>query len=299
MSKFSGKCDLYDHISMLKYRTKEGSDKKEDLDKAQVYYSDELECFNIFKERTGGILHQHKVMTVTPYNYEEVTKLTEGKFIAIPHTRTTADKRSKTGERTEIYYTYKYWDKEYITLKELNKHKVYITIDIKFDTLLDLIPYYPYIVSVCYSIDNKEIVYISQESFVDSERDSHLEHGWYSDYWQHYKKELQKHYLEVCQQYFLYTLKDRECFITIKDYKPYDNDYYIIKTDYDIDYMHEPEFIWPDGVVKSHWTSPKFLKDNLILISKQDIDYYLKENIKKQTILIRYIKKCEFPWNLD
>ena len=56
MSRFSGKCDLFDHMCMEKHRTKDGSDKKEDLEKASVLYSDPVECFEIFKKKTGGVL---------------------------------------------------------------------------------------------------------------------------------------------------------------------------------------------------------------------------------------------------
>ena len=121
MSIYSGKCDLADHLSMMKHRTKDGSDKKEDLEKASVLYSDEMECFKIFKERTDGKIYQHKTITVTPWNYDEVERLTNGVFKAIPHTEVVADKRLKSGQREKTTYTYEYWGHEYKTLKELNK----------------------------------------------------------------------------------------------------------------------------------------------------------------------------------
>ena len=43
MGKFSGVCDLYDHIMMKHHRTKSGSDKKEDLEKA----SGRLEAYHV------------------------------------------------------------------------------------------------------------------------------------------------------------------------------------------------------------------------------------------------------------
>jgi hypothetical protein len=159
-------------------------------------YSDEYRDFLEFKKRTGGVLHQHKVLTVTPWNHDEAVKLCP-ELEVIEHKRIVPDKRQKSGQREDVYYTYKYWGKEY-TLKELNKRKVYITIDIHFDTLLDLIPYYPYIVTM--SCGNT--VYISSQSYVDDMLESHLEHGYYSDFWQRYKKNLQDHYREVVLTWF-------------------------------------------------------------------------------------------------
>ena len=83
MSWASGKCDLFNHLSFCKMRTIDGSDKKEDLDKARVLYSDEMECFKIFKQRTGGVLHQHKRIEVTEHNQDFVAKKC-GNFEIIP-----------------------------------------------------------------------------------------------------------------------------------------------------------------------------------------------------------------------
>jgi hypothetical protein len=52
MSKFSGKCDLYDHVMMEKTYP--------DPNNKNILVSDELECFEIFKKRTGGILCQSR-----------------------------------------------------------------------------------------------------------------------------------------------------------------------------------------------------------------------------------------------
>ena len=112
MSVFSGKCDLCDHVMMYKHRTKEGSDRPEDLEKARVYYSDEMECFQEFVKRTGGVLHQHKGLTVTEFNRSLIEKLNPS-FKVLEHTRQVADKRTKTGTREEVYYTYEYYGKEY------------------------------------------------------------------------------------------------------------------------------------------------------------------------------------------
>ena len=180
MSIYSGKFDLCDFImGIAGWYDKDGNPAKIG-EGSGAYYSDEYRDFLEFKKRTGGVLHQHKVLTIKPWNHDKAIKLCP-ELEVIEHKKTVPDKRQKSGHREEVYYTYKYWGKEY-TLKELNKRKVYITIDIHFDTLLDLIPYYPYIVSMSCSNDGKQTVYISSQSFVDEEVDDHLEHGWYSDF---------------------------------------------------------------------------------------------------------------------
>ena len=57
MSKFSGKCDLYDHIMMEKTYP--------DSKNPNILISNELECFEIFKKRTGGKLYQHLKIELT------------------------------------------------------------------------------------------------------------------------------------------------------------------------------------------------------------------------------------------
>jgi len=240
--------------------------------------------FIAFKKRTGGVLHQHKAIKVTPWNYEDVERLTEGKFKAIPHTKVVPDKRKKSGKREETYYTYLYWGTEYNSLKELNKHKVYITIDIHFDTLLDIIPYYPYIVSAACCNDGKESVFISSKSFVDEERDRHLEYGNYSDYWQSYKKDLQEHYKEVVLRYF--NPEGREhveeiCFTEDgigNTLKPIDPNFTV-------------SWRWADGVNHTHWTSPEVIdyEKGIIRMSKQDL------KLIGNKVLVYYVEAKEYP----
>lgn len=204
MSQFSGKCDLADHIGgMGGWFDKDGNPVNFGDENVHALYSDEWLDFLAFKKATGGVMHQHKKITLTPWNHEEVKKLCKD-FDYQEHTRTVQDKRVKSGQREEKYLTYTYYNKEY-TLKELNKKGIWITIDIHFDTLLDLIPYYPYLVTMSCG----GTVYISQQSFVDEELDDHLEGGWYSDFWQHYKKELQDHYQEVVLKYYNSTESDK------------------------------------------------------------------------------------------
>lgn len=287
MSIYSGKCDLCDHImGTAGWYDKDGNPVKMG-EGSGAYYSDEYRDFLEFKKRTGGVLHQHKVLTVTPWNHDEAMKLCP-ELEVIEHKRTVPDKRQKSGQREEVYYTYKYWGKEY-TLKELNKRKVYVTIDIHFDTLLDLIPYYPYIVSMACSNDGKQTVYISNQSFVDEEVDDHLEHGWYSDFWQHYKKKLQEHYQEIVLRY--YNPAGREHIEEVEF-----NEDRVGKVSKPIDENFKPEWREQSDTVKYHWTSPKVInaEDGLIQISKEDYEHYIGKKA-----LVYYVEAKEHRLNLD
>lgn len=270
MSIFSGKCDVFDTMSgCAGYYLKDGTPVKMG-EGSGPYYSDEYQDFLEFKRRTGGVLHQHKVLKVTPWNQDEAVKFCP-ELEVIEHKKIVPDKRQKSGQREDIYYTYKYWGKEY-TLKELNKHKVYITIDIHFDTLLDLIPYYPYIVSMSYSSNDKQIVYISSQSFVDEEVDDHLEHGSYFDYWQHYKKKLQEHYQEVVLRYYNPTGREvKENITFMKETAEDGTEKYIGRTLYPMDENFEPK--WTTN--KSRWTSPKMIDEHRIEMSKEDFENFL------------------------
>lgn len=271
MSIYSGKCDLCDHImGTAGWYDRDGNPVKMSDPGVGVLYSDEYRDFLEFKKRTGGVLHQHKVLTVTPWNHDEAVKLCP-ELEVIEHKRIVPDKRQKSGQREDVYYTYKYWGKEY-TLKELNKHKVYITIDIHFDTLLDLIPYYPYIVCMSAYNDGKETVYISSQSFVDEELDDHLEHGYYSELWQYYKKKLQAHYQEIVLRYYNPTGREITEKVTfMKETVEDGTEKYIGRTLYPID--ENFDLMWPLG--KTHWTSPKRLDEHRIEMSKQDFEGYL------------------------
>lgn len=253
MSIYSGKCDLFDHISGLAgWYDKEGNPVKFGDMNVGAYYSDEYRDFLEFKKRTGGVIHQHKVITVTPWNHEEVKRLCPQLEI-IEHKKTVPDKRQKSGQREDTYYTYKYWGKEY-TLKELNKHKVYITIDIHFNNILDLIPYYPYIVSFATCSDGKETIVVSDRSYVDEKLEDHLEHGWYSNCWQDYKKELQKHYIKIVQKYF--NPEGRE-HIEEVEFDSEGNGH----VNYSIDTNFEVQFVFPRGESKLYWNSPEVIND--------------------------------------
>ena len=285
MSMFSGKCDLFDHImGTAGWYDRDGKPVKMG-EGSGAYYSDEYRDFLEFKKKTGGVLHQHRVLTVTPWNQDEAAKLCP-ELEVIEHTKIVPDKRQKSGQREEVYYTYKYWGKEY-TLKELNKRKVYITIDIHFDTLLDLIPYYPYIVTM--SCGNT--VYISSQSYVDEMLENYFEHGYYSDFWQRYKKKLQDHYREVVLTYYNPEGRENEEEITFtKEIAEDGTEKYIGKTLYPIDENFDLEWRWDDGLKHSHWTSPKRVDDHRIEMSKEDFEHYIGNSCK-----VYYVTVKDYP----
>ena len=285
MSMFSGKCDLCDHImGSAGWYDRDGKPVKMGDPGVGALYSDEYRDFLEFKKRTGGVLHQHKVLTVTPWNHEDAVKLCP-ELEVIEHKRIVPDKRQKSGQREDVYYTYKYWGKEY-TLKELNKKKVYITIDIHFDTLLDLIPYYPYIVTM--SCGNT--VYISNQSFVDEELDDHLASGYYSDFWQHYKKELQEHYQEIVLRYYNPAGREiKENITFMKETVEDGTEKYIGRTLYPMDENFEPKWT----TEKSRWTSPKRIDEHRIEMSKKDFEYYLGA-----TQEVYYVQKKDYDIHL-
>ena len=204
MSRYSGKFDLADHLSGLGgWFDKDGKPVK--FGEAFRYYSDEMLDFIEFKRQTGGVIHQHKKVTVSEWNQEDVRNHCPG-FDFTKHTRKIPDNRCKNKFREETYYTYTYYGKEYESLKELNKKNVYITIDIHFDTLLDLIPYYPYIVSACShnSDSNPEsCVFISEKPYPIEQRDKRLKTGGLIDNsFQHYQRELTKHFRDIVLEYY-------------------------------------------------------------------------------------------------
>lgn len=279
MSEFSGKCDLFNHIMSYKHRTKEGSDKKEDLEKARVLYSDEMECFKIFMERTGGVIHQHKRIHLDVHNQDFVAS----KCSALAITKHV--KKSLFSRKEKEYYTYEYFG-EKRTLKYLHKHGVIITVDIPIRNLLDLIPYYPYIISIACCNDGKDTIYISDQSYAEEEYNTHLQHGWENSSYVYYKEKLQDHYREVVLRYFNPT--GRECIETL---------HFNSNRQTDVCFPIDKNFAvaWHfDGEVKTHWTSPQVVGERTIEISKEDYESYLGQDVK-----VYYVRYEEYPLYLD
>lgn len=286
MSTFSGKCDLYDHIMMEKHRTADGSDDPQKLKEAQVLYSDELECFEIFKQKTGGVIHQHKLITVTEQNQMMVAEKCD-QFEVIEYFDEVPDKRKKGGYRTIVTYTYRYWGRDYDTLKELNKHGVYITIDIHFNTILDLIPYYPYIIAMSYGSKDSEYVVISKKSFVLQERDEMYDYGYDSKMWEGYNKKLQDHYREIVLRYFNPEGREHIEELTFDENRQ-------AKVSKPIDENFTVEWYW-DSEPKTHWSSPKVVDYEKGLIEMSTSDYGTDEykGYLGHTMKVKYVEAKE------
>ena len=198
MSRFSGKCDLYDHVMMEKTYP--------DPNNKNILISDELECFEIFKKKTGGILYQSQKVKLDEWNidywinyYDNPERLSKEAYTTIKK-----DKRCKNGRREIITYTYTYLGTKYNSLKDLNDNGFYGTIEIKFNTLLDLLPYYPYIITMMCSDQEHETIYISNSSYVDMYLKDVVN---YSEprfrMIEIFREELKKHYVKVITEYGL------------------------------------------------------------------------------------------------
>ena len=179
MSVVSGKADLLDHIYMEKQYPVNPNNPHSPL------VSDLMECFKIFKTKTGGVIYQHEEVDVNVLNQFLVEKMCD-KFKIIEHKVKKVDNRYKDKCKEHIYYTYKYWDKEYKTLKELNKKGVYITKEITFNYLEDLIPYFPYVIAFASCDENSETIVIANESEPEERNREHIKFGIQPDnYYQH------------------------------------------------------------------------------------------------------------------
>lgn len=278
MSIFSGKCDLYDDMCICG-RT-----------------DDEYQNFLEFKRRTNGTLHQHKKIEVTEQNQMMVAEKCN-QFEVIEYFDEVPDKRKKSGYRNIVTYTYRYWGRDYDTLKELNKKGVYITIDIHFDTILDLIPYYPYIVSASATTTGEDgnksaYIVISKEPFPISERDDLMRIG-YNSAWEHYAKKLQNHYREIVLKYFNPEGREHIEELTFDENRQ-------AKVSKPIDENFDVEWYW-DGEIKTHWSSPKVVdyEKGLIEMSSSDYGTDEYEGFLGHIMKVKYVEKKDCPLNLE
>lgn len=190
MSRFSGKCDLYDTMMM------EGIFEEDDS---------ELNCFEILKRKTNGIIYQDFKLELTPFNIEfEVNKRNNSNYLNIEHNIVKVpDKRCKSEFRCVDKPTYTYLFEKYNNLDDINKIGYYARKEIKFDTLLDLIPYYPYTIKVLSENYDSACIVLSDRSYVDVHEETLRQGGIdCSETINDYRKELQNHYLEVINKYF-------------------------------------------------------------------------------------------------
>lgn len=174
MSEFSGRCDLFDHISMEKMYPSSNNQN--------VLISDEMECFKIFKEKTKGVIYQYKTVSLSKKNIKFFLENDKNLYF--------------DGEK------YHYFSREFKTLKSLNNYGYRFKKEIYFETLLDLIPYYPYVIAMGAFCEGNEYVVISEKSEIEMREESNLEYGIISDSLNYFRKELQNHYIEVVNKYF-------------------------------------------------------------------------------------------------
>ena len=280
MSFCSGKCDLLDHISGLGgWYDKNGNPVKFGQEGVGCYYSDIMQDFEEFKKRTKGIIHQHVKVKVDEWNQDYVKSHCSG-FDFTKHVKYVDDKRYKDGRREIYYYIYTYYGKEY-TLKQLNQHGVYITKDIHFKTILDLLPYFPYVVACVTCSHEQENIYLANRSEVE---DNFRQHHWDSnehmcDYYRHELSELAKNIVLI----YMSDYKERTIEQDFKVEK--EDDKYIVHLEKPVDYNFEIELI-TNG--ESIWSSPKQIDDYTLDVSNTYFDIENRDNIK-----IKYVYKGE------
>lgn len=276
MSIFSGKCDLCDHIAgMGGWYDRSGKPVKIG-EGVGAYYSDEMQDFLEFKRKTGGVIYQHVKIKVTEWNQDLVAKKCSS-FKIIEHTKVIPDRRTKIGQKEIKYYTYIYYGKEYNSLKELNKKHVYITKEIHFTTLLDIIPYYPYIIGLAASNKGKMTVVIGNKSYVDEQEEEALQNGWEHSLVDYYREELQNHYRSVVLNYFNPTGRSHVELVH------FDHSTLQGQLKYKIDTNFPVRWHFKD-TKKSYWTSPKVVGDNTIEISKHDLEEYLGDKVEVEYV---------------
>ena len=198
MSSYTGKCDLFDHINTLGIK-----------DKSK--YSNELEyelyCFNLFKQRTGGVIYQKFKLELNPFNIDKEILDRNNDFILSKTEKKVykPDKRVKGGQKVVTEYVYNYLGEEYTSLQELNNKGYYALRRIHFDSIFDIIPYYSFIISVLSSDESSEMVYISNEDYNDETYFSFRKSGIDTDSVEARKNNLIAHFVEMAR----YTKEDK------------------------------------------------------------------------------------------
>ena len=158
MSQFSPRCDLWDHVFSI--GCKGTTDEMSDTEK-----------FEIFKKRTNGIIHMSLPYRLSDFNIEEeVERVNDDRVLSFrEETKMVSDKRCKNGYREKRTRTYIYRGQEY---KKLSEIQYYATIDIHFDEILDLVPFFGCVTSFLVSDKDGEYVCISPKSYLENLRDN-------------------------------------------------------------------------------------------------------------------------------
>lgn len=275
-----GKYDLYDHICMEKMHHQDPDNPNSPL------VSDIMECFDVFKERTGGILYQHYKVEVNDFNKFQIEKKCPFLNI-IGHKSIKEDKRYKDSKKEIITYSYKYYDKEYSSLKELNKKGVYVTREIKFDNIFELIPYFPYITAAMSYHDDKEYIFISKESYIDKcfERDMITSSDNADECNHYYRKNLANITRDIVLKYFS-DYKKRTIQEELDVFKT-DNGYVVYPTK-DVDYNFEIKVVDNNDDLKLYSLTPTIINKHCLDVSETyfDID-------KRDKIVVKYVCKKE------
>lgn len=274
-----GKCDLYDHLCMEKRHPQDPDNPNSPL------VTDIMECFDVFKERTGGVIYQSIKTEVNEFNQHLIEEKCKG-FKVITHKEIKEDKRYKNNKREVIFYTYEYYGKEYKTLKELNKKGVYIDKEIKFDNIIELIPYFPYIIAANGYSNDKECIHISSESYLDKRYKMDIRWGNNDgDEWNHYyRRSLANITKYIILKYFS-DYKERTIKEEVKVIK--ENDKYIVHTSKDIDYNFEAKVDEDNkDEIVCYSLTPKYIDKNTLDVSDTyfDID-------QRDKIVVKYVYK--------
>ena len=273
-----GKYDLYDHICMEKTHLQDSSNPNSPL------VSDIMECFEVFKERTGGILYQHYKVEVNDFNKFQIEKKCPFLNI-IGHKSIKEDKRYKGSKKEIITYSYKYYDKEYSSLKELNKKGVYVTREIKFENIFELIPYFPYIIAATSYHDDKEYIFISKESYIDKcfERDMIASPDNADERNHYFRKNLANITRDIVLKYFS-DYKERTIQEELDVFKT-DNGYVVYPTK-DVDYNFEIKIVDNNDDLKLYSLTPTIINKHCLDVSHTyfDID-------KRDKIVVKYVYK--------
>ena len=198
MSSYTGKCDLFDHINTLGIK---------DKSKYSNEFEYELYCFNLFKQRTGGVIYQKFKLELNPLNIDKEILDRGNDFILSKTERKVyiPDKRTKSGQRVVTEYNYTYLGANYSSLQELNNKGYYALRRIYFDSIFDIIPYYSFIIGVLCSDEFSEMVYISNVDYNDETYFSFRKSGIDTDSIENHKKNLIAHFVEMAR----YTKEDK------------------------------------------------------------------------------------------
>lgn len=168
MSKFSGKCDFYDQIFMF-------SD-----------HENEIDAFNEFKDKTGGVIHIQTPLIFR--NKKEVLKEIE---------RLNNPDKLKYDKDKKVFV---YYGREFKSAAALNKVGYVYLRDVKFEDPIDLIQYYPYLISMSYCSNDSQYIVLSSESYPMMEYKENKYYTSRSLKW--YNDELKAEFIRVVKTYY-------------------------------------------------------------------------------------------------